>query len=94
MESTDINHAGQGQHPPVVPPLVEIIVNERAVRVPHETTGLGIKEAAIAQGIPIKLDFILSEERPNGQDKIIGDNDDVKVHHGSRFLAVNPDDNS
>ncbi|HLZ97566.1 MAG TPA: multiubiquitin domain-containing protein [Steroidobacteraceae bacterium] len=86
MESTDISHAGHGQHPPVVPPLVAINVNERPVQVPHETTGLGIKEAAIAQGVPIKLDFILSEERPNGQDKIIGDNDDVKVHHGTRFL--------
>jgi hypothetical protein len=94
MESPDVDHGHEPPHPPVVPPLVGILVNEHPVRVSHRPTGLEIKEAAIAQGVPIKVDFVLSEERPNGADQIIGDNDQVQVHPGSRFMAVAPDDNS
>lgn len=76
------------------PRLVEINVNERAVTVPHRVTGLQIKDAAIDQGVNIKPDFILSEERRNGRDQIIGDAEEIPVHPGSRFMAVAPDDNS
>jgi hypothetical protein len=72
--------------------LVVIHVNEQPVRVPHRVSGLQIKEAAIAQGVPIQTDFVLSEELPNRRTKIIGDQDEVNEQ--SRFVAVAPDDNS
>ena len=74
---------------------VTITVNERPVVVPDkETTGLEIKEAAIEQGVPIQVDFILQQELPNGGQKVIGDNDPVKVHPHDRFTAIDRDDNS
>lgn len=76
------------------PTLVEISVNGQPVMVPHRVMGLQIKETAIAQGVNIKADFILSEERRNGRDQIIGDAEEVSVQPGSRFMAVPPDDNS
>ncbi len=80
--------------PSLVPHLVEIFLNEQPVSVPHRSTGLQIKQAAIAQGVSIKSDFILTEERPNGRDQIIGDQEEISVHAGTRFMAVAPDDNS
>lgn len=77
------------------PHPVEITVNERRVVLPdNDTTGLGIKNAAIAQGVPIKIDFILQQELPNGGSRVIGDNDPVKVHPHDRFTAIDRDDNS
>ena len=76
------------------PRTVVIHVNERPVTVPHRLTGLEIKEAAIAQGVPIQLDFVLSEELNDRRTKIIGDSDTVSVNEHSRFVAVAPDDNS
>jgi hypothetical protein len=74
---------------------VEITVNERPVTVDdRRLTGLQIKEAAIAQGVPIAVDFVLSEELEHGRTKIIGDRDVVTVQEHSRFDAVAPDDNS
>jgi len=57
-------------------------------------TGLGIKEAAIAAGVPIQLDFVLSEVRPNGEQKIIADDREVSVKTGDEFWAIPGDDNS
>jgi hypothetical protein len=74
---------------------IEITVNERPVLLKDKnTTGLGIKKAAIAQGVPIKEEFILQQELPNGSSRIIGDNDPVKVHPHDRFTAIDRDDNS
>ena len=85
---------GRGQQHPD-PHLVEITVNERIVQVDGpRITGLEIKRAAITQGVPIQLDFVLSEEFPNGRSQIIGDSDLVTVNKNSRFLAVPNDDNS
>lgn len=72
-----------------------IHVNERPVRVggPH-TSGLAIKEAAIAQGVKIELDFILSEEFPDGRNRIVADDDQLTINDRSRFRAVADDDNS
>lgn len=74
---------------------ISIFVNEQPVRVhgPKET-GLSIKEAAIAQGLPIDLGFQLIEELPDGRTQVVGNGDEVHVHEGSRFLALAPDDNS
>jgi hypothetical protein len=74
---------------------VEILVNERAVRMEAgDSTGLRIKEAAIAQGVTIELDFVLSEELGAGRTKIIGNEDRVSIHPHAKFHAVAPDDNS
>ena len=75
-------------------PDIHITVNGRPVTIhQHQLTGLEVKEAAIAQGVPIQIDFVLSEDR-HGHSRIIGDHDVVTVHNGSKFLAVAPDDNS
>jgi len=74
---------------------IEIIVNNRRVQVEDKRlTGLEIKEAAIAQGVLIQLDFILSEHRGQGGTRVVGDTDEVKVHKHAKFTAVAGDDNS
>lgn len=74
---------------------VGISVNNKPVKVEGpKTTGLKIKEAAIAQGVQIQLDFQLAEIRPNNPHLIIGDEDPVTVHPGLEFVATAGDDNS
>lgn len=74
---------------------VEIHVNKKPVEVKGpRVTGLEIKQAAIAQGVKIELDFILSEELPSGETRVIGDADVVTVTKHSKFTAVADDDNS
>jgi len=74
---------------------VDITVNTKRVSIrPAKTTGLHIKEAAIAQGVQIELSFQLSEELLNRRKKIIGNDDYITVHEGERFIAVADDDNS
>jgi hypothetical protein len=54
----------------------------------HKVTGEEIKQAAIAQGVEIQMDFELIEE-PHG-DKIerkIGDNEEITVTDHATFLA-------
>ena len=82
-------HAARGGHE------VVITVNEKPVTViGPKVTGLQIKEAAIAQGVQIGLDFQLSEELANGRTKIVGDAETITVNKNSRFDAVAGDDNS
>jgi len=74
---------------------VKVTVNRKPVVIAGpRSTGLAIKEAAIAQGVEIKLDFVLSVKLPNGEMRIIGDRDPVHVRDGMEFVAVAPDDNS
>lgn len=74
---------------------VEILLNEQKVRVAgHRATGRAIKQAAIAQGVRIQIDFVLSEEIGERRTRVIGDDEVVSVKPHSRFLAVAPDDNS
>jgi hypothetical protein len=75
---------------------VTVTVNEQPVTLPrHRVTGLEIKEAAIAQGVEIKLDFILVEEAHGGHEaEVIGDADTVEVNKHSKFTANDGDDNS
>jgi Multiubiquitin len=77
-----------GHHP------VIIHVNEQPVRVDHRVRGRELKQAAIDQGVPIQLDFVLSEELADRRTRIIGDDEVVEVNAHSRFIAVAPDDNS
>ncbi|HET7059709.1 MAG TPA: multiubiquitin domain-containing protein [Candidatus Saccharimonadales bacterium] len=75
--------------------LFEITVNKKEVKVEGpKTTGLQIKEAAIAQGVMIEVDFQLAEIKASGERIIIGNDDPVKLHKDSQFVATAPDDNS
>lgn len=77
------------------PKQIEVTVNGRTVQLPKaELKGLEIKQAAIAQGVPIELGFILQQELPNGNSRIIGDEDRVKIRPRERFTAIANDDNS
>lgn len=77
------------------PRNVTISVNNRPVTITRgEHIGLEIKQAAIAQGIPIQVDFVLSLEKPNGDAKVIGDHDIHHVHAHDKFTAIADDDNS
>lgn len=57
-----------------------------------ERTGLEIKQAAIQQGVPIQVTFVLTLHKEGGQTKVIGDGDRVTVHDSQRFTAVAADD--
>jgi hypothetical protein len=73
----------------------EITVNNKPVRMKgHHHTGLQIKEAAIAAGVKIQLDFVLSEELSHDRSRIVGDEQRIKVEAGSRFEAIPNDDHS
>lgn len=77
------------------PHMFSITVNGVVVVIAGpKTTGLLIKQAAIAAGVPIQLDFILSEELPNRKTHLVRDADEVSVHEGSTFVALENDDNS
>jgi hypothetical protein len=85
------------ENPHPSPPVheEEILVNEQTVKIQsREATGIEIKRAAIAQGVAIQEDFVLSIEIGERKSRIVGDEEVVKLHHGSRFIAVAPDDNS
>jgi hypothetical protein len=63
---------------------VEILVNNRPVRVPRVTTGAGIKEAA-----KLPADYQLFEIR--GHEEIpVDDHDPIEVRNGERFAATPP----
>lgn len=75
--------------------IVSIEVNGGPVKIEGpRVTGAEIKAAAIAQGVPIRSDFQLSEELGERRTRVVGDDDVVTIHEGSRFVAVAPDDNS
>ncbi len=74
---------------------ITISVNGRPVVVlGPRITGRQIKQRAIDQGVPIGLDFILSEELGDRRTRVIGDEEEVTVNKTSKFIAVAPDDNS
>lgn len=65
-----------------------VVLRERVM------TGLQIKEAAINQHVKIELNFVLQEELPNGQSRIIGNTDPVEIRDHERFTAIPNDDHS
>jgi hypothetical protein len=94
-EQTQPGKEHEGHHEEHEKHMFSISVNEEPVRIlGPKATGRQIKEAAIAQGVKIDLGFVLSEEIGHRRTRIVGDNDEVTVHNGSRFVAVAPDDNS
>ncbi len=75
---------------------VTVTVNTKAVVLPkHRVTGLEIKEAAIAQGVQIELDFILTLEAHDGKPaETIADDKTITVTKHSEFIANDGDDDS
>lgn len=74
---------------------VRVTVNGQfVVLMSRKVTGLQIKEAAIGVGVPIQLDFVLSEVRPSGEQKIIPDGREITIKTGDEFWAIPGDDNS
>jgi hypothetical protein len=74
---------------------VTITVNNRSVEIEGpRVTGLAIKQAAIAQGVSIELDFQLAEIKKHGEHLIVGDDDVVTINKNSKFVATASDDNS
>lgn len=74
---------------------VVVLINTREVAVPDkDVTGLQVKRSAITAGLPIDEGFQLLLDQPNGRDKVIGEDEVVRVHHHSEFTAIAPDDNS
>ncbi|WP_310963884.1 multiubiquitin domain-containing protein [Nocardioides terrisoli] len=74
---------------------IRIIVNGQAiVMTSKHVTGAEIKAAAIAVGVPIQADFVLSEVRPSGEQKIVPDDHQVSLKDGDEFWAIPGDDNS
>jgi hypothetical protein len=74
---------------------LEISVNTKAVRISRGYhTGLQIKQTAIAQGVNIKIDFLLYLLKPNGETDRIDDHQPVKVKRGQDYDAIADDDNS
>lgn len=74
----------------------DVTVNEvHRVRLPkHRITGAKIKQAAIAQGVPIQPDFLLYRERAHGQEVQVGDHEKILTVDGMKFTAITGDDNS
>jgi len=84
-------HGSPHHHPH---PAVTILVNNHAVKLPEkEATGREFKEAAIAQGVPIQLGFVLFRVAGNKQHPV-RDDDRITVHEHEQFRCVDTDDNS
>lgn len=74
---------------------VEIKVNNQPVQMATApATGAQIIDAAIAQGVKIQVDFVLSLEIGHDKYRIIGKDETVELHSGDKFIANTPDDNA
>lgn len=67
---------------------VDITVNDKpVVLVGAKQTGANIKKAAVEQDVNIKEDFVLSIELGGGRTKLVGDDEQIEVLAGERFLG-------
>lgn len=75
---------------------ITITVNKKPVEITQgKHTGLEIKQAAINSGLPVQLDFVLTEIHGNSPNRpTIGNDDSVEVHPGSTFALIADDDDS
>jgi hypothetical protein len=75
---------------------VTFTVNNKTVTLPKKkATGLEIKQAAIAQGVEIQEDFLLTLEAHDGEPaQTIADDREIKVEDGFEFTANDGDDDS
>jgi hypothetical protein len=61
----------------------------------HRVTGREVKQAAIDQGVPIQIDFLLTMEAHEGTPaRSVGDDETVTVTKNTVFTANDGDDNS
>lgn len=89
-ETTVQSHDAQERSRPF-----SIKVNDQVVTLTdHHLTSAEIKAAAIAAGVPIQADFVLSRVLPNGKQKIVAEDKKVHVDEGDEFWAIPGDDNS
>ena len=74
---------------------IEITLNDKPVVLEgSKQTGASVKKAAIEQDVSIKEDFVLSIELGDGKTKLVGDDEEIELHDGEGFLAIENDDNS
>lgn len=75
---------------------VTIKVNNKPVSMTQgRHTGGEVKDAAIAAGLPVTRDFVLTELRGKGEPrKTIGNDDPVTINKNSEFSLVADDDDS
>lgn len=74
---------------------IEVTVNRRIVLlIGPKQTGMEVKQAAMAQGVAIQLEFQLSIRNNNGKFRVVADSEVLKVEDGQVFRAVASDDNS
>ena len=74
---------------------IDVTVNDKPVVLEgRKQTGATVKKAAIEQDVNIKEDFVLSIELGSGKTKLVGDEEEIEVRDGERFLAIENDDNS
>jgi Multiubiquitin len=74
---------------------VQVLVNgQKVVLDQAEATGAEIKAAAIAAGVPIEPDFVLSEVLPSGKQKVVPDDKKIHLKDGDELWAIPGDDNS
>ena len=78
------------------PREVPIKLNNKQVVLPmHRMSGLGIKDTAIAQGVDIKPDFILTLDARDGKPiETIEDDQVIFVRDHAEFTANDGDDDS
>ncbi|WP_104100408.1 multiubiquitin domain-containing protein [Cryobacterium sp. M96] len=73
---------------------ISVTVNRRPVTIHGAAqTGMSIKDSAIAQGVPIKIDFLLSR-KDGPKFKPVDDNVHIRVRDDDEFRANDGDDNS
>jgi len=60
----------------------------------RKQTGASLKLAAIAAGVPIQVDFVLSEVLASGEQQVIADDHEITVKYHDDFWAVPGDYNS
>jgi hypothetical protein len=74
------------------PKTVTIIVNGHDVTLAERrASGLSIKTAAIAAGVPIESDFVLYRKHGHDLDKV-DDEQVIDLHPREEFTCVAPDD--
>src|SRR5271156_2618272 len=74
-------HQGDGD-------LVTVLVNEVPVKLfGHSETGRQIKIAAIEQGVPIEVEFVLEEKMPDGNYRIVTNDESVTLRNELQFRA-------
>jgi hypothetical protein len=75
---------------------VTVKVNDEPVELPaHRVSGLEIKQAAIAQSVPIELDFELTWEAHDKKPaQNVTDDEKITVTKDSEFTAVDNEEDS